>query len=86
VAGGGGESLAGEKVRVAGGGGEVGCGWGESVVGGEGVVWLVEGVRVLWLAEGVTRLVCRIVLTFIIQFSMLILAHTLHRLGMLIVT
>ena len=50
---------------------------GESVVGGEGVVWLVEGVR---------RLVCRIVLTFIMQFSMLILAHTLHRLGMLIVT
>jgi len=48
-------------------------------------VWLVEGVRVS-LVEGVRRLVCRVVLMFIIQFSMLILACTLHRLEMLIAT
>jgi len=48
-------------------------------------VWLVEGVRVS-LVEGVRRLVCRVVLMFIIQFSMLILARTLHRLELLIAT
>ena len=68
-------------------------GGGEGVAGGGVRVWLVEWVRVwlvegvkVWLVEGVRRLVCGVELTFMIQFSMLILACTLHRLEMLIVT